>query len=89
VRQLERDRQHVKAVHRHPTGSIGLIKLIAAGQPGASIKDPILSGRESRLEDISPVIVFAINPPGEVDQKLVKMRAKNFRSPTPRWPRSI
>src|SRR6267142_2191195 len=72
AREFQRYREHVKAVHRHPTGTIGLIQKAATRKLGAPVKHTdVVQSEKPSLKNISSAKIFAINPPGEVDQKFV------------------
>ena len=73
LRQLERDAQHVQAVHRHPAGAVGLLDVAAGGQRRAAIEDAdVVQAQESALENVVALCVLAVHPPGEIQQQLVK-----------------
>ena len=71
--QIEGEGQHVQAVHGHPTGAVGLFDDAAGGQRGGAIEDAdVVEAEEASFEDVIAGGVFAIDPPGEVHQQLVK-----------------
>ncbi len=71
--QFQRDRQHVERIHGHPTGGVGLLDLAAGGKRVASVKySDVVQAEKSTLEDVHTVGVFAIHPPGEIQQEFVK-----------------
>ena len=71
--QLERDREHVEAVHRHPRGAVGLLDLAAPRQWRRAIEEPdVVEAEEAALEDVLALGVLAVDPPGEVQQQLVE-----------------
>src|SRR5260370_39511049 len=79
-REFQGYREHVKAVHRHPTRSIGLIEIAATRKLGASVKNTdVVQAEKATLKDIPPVSIFAIDPPREVDQKFVKDADQELR----------
>src|SRR5579863_8525079 len=39
ARQLERNRQHVQAIHSHPAGAVGLFEMASRGQRLRTVKD--------------------------------------------------
>ena len=85
-RQFERDGQQVQRVHRHPTGAVGLLEMAAGGQRRAAVEDAnVVEAEEAALEDVHAFGVFAVHPPGEVQQQLVEdALQKCSRSPRPR-----
>src|SRR5215471_6845148 len=73
ARQLEGNTQHVEAIHGHPTGAVRLLDVTAAGKFGTAIKDAdVVEPEKSSLKDVLTFRVFAIDPPGKVQQQLVK-----------------
>ena len=73
ARQLERDGQHVEAVHRHPRGAVGLLDRSARRQRRAAIEHAdVVEAEEAALEDVLALGVLAVDPPGEVQQELVE-----------------
>src|SRR5262249_55999459 len=73
ARQLQRDPQHVEAVHAHPGGAVGLLEVAAGRQRRRAVEDPdVVEAEEAALEDVPAVGVLAVDPPGEVEQELVE-----------------
>ena len=71
--QFQRDREHVEAIHAHPTRRIRLFDMPAGRQRRAAVEDPdVIEAQESALEDIFPFGVFPIHPPGEIQEQFVK-----------------
>jgi hypothetical protein len=72
-RQLGGDAQQVEAEHRHPAGAIGLVDEAAGRQGLAAVEAAdVVESQEATLEDIASLFVLAIDPPGEVEQQLLK-----------------
>src|SRR5438270_2814900 len=72
-RQFQRDSHQIQGKHPHPAGGIALFKMTAPRKRGAPIENTdIIQSEKAALEDVSPSGVFAVDPPGEVEQKLVK-----------------
>ena len=73
ARQLQGNGQHVKAVRSHPGCAVGLLDVPAGGQRRAAVEDAdVVQAQETTLEDIMAVMVFAVHPPGEVQQQFVE-----------------
>jgi len=73
ARQFQRNGQQVETVHAHPPRAVGLLDEAAAGQGRAAVEHTdVVEAQKSALEDIAPLGVFAIHPPGEIEQQLVK-----------------
>ena len=71
--ELQRNRQHVEAVHAHPTGGIRLFNVAAGRQRRAPVEHPdVVEAEKPPLEDVLSIGVFTIHPPGKVQQQLVK-----------------
>src|ERR1051326_972036 len=71
--QLQSDGQEIQSVHGHPASAISLLDVATAGQRIAAIEETdIVEAQESALEDVLPLDVFAVHPPGEIEQQLVK-----------------
>ena len=73
ARELERDREHVQAVHPHPARAVGLLEVAAGRQRRAAVEDAdVVEAEEAALEDVLALGVLAVHPPGEVEQQLVE-----------------
>ena len=71
--KFESDGQHVQAKHGHPAGAVRLLEMPAGRQRRRTIKHPdIVKTEESALENIHAIGIFAVDPPGEIEQQLVK-----------------
>src|SRR5262249_35250964 len=71
--QLQRNAEHVQAVHRHPAGPVGLLEVSARGQRRAPVENTnVVKAEKPALEDVSTLRVLAIDPPGEVEHQLVE-----------------
>src|ERR1700731_1906298 len=71
--ELQRDPHQIQTVHRHPTGSVGLVDVSTRRQRSTPIEHPdIIKAEEPTLENVSPGGVLAIDPPGEIQHQLVK-----------------
>src|SRR5215831_5667064 len=72
-RQLHGDLGHVLTEERHPGSAIGLLQVATGWQRRAAVKDPyIVEPQEAALEDVPSGAVFAVHPPGEVEQQLME-----------------
>ncbi len=71
--QFERDRQHIQAVHTHPAGRIRLFDVAAGRQRRAPVENPdVIEAEKPALKDVLALGVFAIHPPGKIQQQFVK-----------------
>src|SRR5581483_6258160 len=71
--ELQGDHQHVQAIHSHPTRTVGLLQVASGRQRGGAVEHAdVVQAQESTLEDVQAFGILAINPPGEIQQKLVK-----------------
>jgi hypothetical protein len=71
--QLQCDAQHRGAVERHPRRAIGLGELAAGGQRLAAVEDAdVVQAEEAAGEEVLPLHVLAVHPPGEVEEELGK-----------------
>src|SRR5207248_9069842 len=71
--ELQRDREHVERVHRHPAGAIRLLETAAGRQRLAAIEHAdVVEAEEAALEDVHPFGILAVHPPGEITQQLVE-----------------
>src|SRR5215510_7910055 len=78
-RQLQRDGEHVEAVHAHPTGAVRLLDVAAGGQGGAPVEDPdVIEAEKAALKYVAPVRVLTIDPPSKIEQKLLKDALEKF-----------
>ena len=72
-RQFQRDPHQIQAKHPHPAGGVALFEMTPTGKRGAPIENAdIIQSEKAPLEDVSTSGIFAVNPPGKVEQKLVK-----------------
>src|SRR5215469_7298099 len=72
-REFQRDGQHIQAVHAHPTGAVRLFKMSAGGKGCRTVENTdVVEAQEAPLENVGAVRIFAIDPPGEIEQLLVK-----------------
>src|SRR6185295_18296504 len=82
--ELHRDRQHVQTVHSHPTRAVGLLDMASGGKRSTAIKDAdVVETKEAPLKNIPSFSVLAIDPPVEVEQKLVEHAREKFRVALP------
>src|SRR6516162_7899596 len=71
--ELEGDHRHVEREHRHPAGGVRLLQTEARRQwLGAGEDGDVVEAEKAALEDIMPVPVLAIDPPGIVQQQLLE-----------------
>src|ERR1700739_4591261 len=78
--KLQRDRQHVQALHTHPASAVGLLEVSAGWQGSGSVKNSdIVETQKAALEDIGAIRIFPIHPPGEIQEQFVK---NFFEEPT-------
>src|SRR6478609_1472207 len=67
ARQLECDREHIEAIHPHPTGRVRLFDMTSGGQWGAPIKNTdVVESQKPTLKDILPLGIFSVDPPREI-----------------------
>jgi hypothetical protein len=82
--QLERHGEHGGAEERHPRGAIGLVQVAAGGQGLGAIEDAdVVQPEKAPGEEVSPVYVLAVDPPGEVEQQLVEHAREEEPVPLP------
>ena len=71
--QFHRRPRHVEAVARHPGGPVCLLQGHARRQAHAAVDDTdVVESKEAALEQVVPLFVFTVHPPGEVEQELVE-----------------
>ncbi len=72
-RELERHHRHVQREHRHPAGRIRLLQGVARRQRFRAVVDGnVIEAEEAALEQVVALLVLAVDPPGIVQQQLVK-----------------
>src|SRR5262245_18232945 len=72
-RQRDSGLEHLLAEERHPGAGVGLCEVGAGRQRRAPVEDPdTVQPQEAALEDFSAGKVFAVYPPGEVEQQLLE-----------------
>ena len=65
--------QHVLAEEGHPGRAVRLLEVAAGGERGAAVEDAdVVEAEEAPLEDVLAEPVFAVHPPGEVQQELIE-----------------
>src|SRR5258707_7256590 len=80
--QLERDAEHVQAIHRHPARPVGLFDVPARRQRRAAIEYPdVVQPEKTALKDVPAFGVLSVYPPGEVQHQLVKHSRQKFAIP--------
>ena len=79
VRQFQRHTQHAGAEKRHPRGAVGLLEMGAVGQLHVAVYDAdVVQPEEAAGEDAVALFILAIDPPGEVEQQLLKDAGEEF-----------
>src|ERR1700739_1609646 len=74
-----RDLAHILALERHPCRSVRLLKMPSAREGRTPIKDPnVVQSQESAFKDVLAKTVFAIDPPCEIDDELMKDPLEKF-----------
>ena len=72
-RQFERHHRHVEREHRHPAGGVGLLQAVARRQRLRPVDDrDVVEAEEAAFEDVLAVGILAVDPPGVIQQQLVK-----------------
>src|SRR5215213_395723 len=72
-RELHRDREEIQRVHCHPTRAVRLSNVAASRQRRAAIENTdVVETEKAALKDVHPFSVFAIDPPREIQQQLLK-----------------
>src|SRR5271165_2608598 len=73
ARQFERNREHIQAVHSHPARAVRLLQMAASRERCGTIEDSdVVQTEKTTLKNIHALGVFAVYPPGEVEQKFVE-----------------
>ena len=71
--QFNGDLEHVQAEERHPGRAVGLFEVTAGRQRRTAVKHAdVVQAEESALEGVFARTILAIEPPGEVEQQLLK-----------------
>src|ERR1700681_759962 len=74
-RELDRDSHQVEAEHSHPTSAVALLEMGAVVKNGVAIEHAdIVESEKAALENVFPLGVLAVHPPGEGDQHFVENR---------------
>ena len=69
--ELLRDPHHLQALERDPRRGVGLLQAPALGHRLRPVEDPdVVHPEEAALEQVGPLGVLAVHPPGEVEQQL-------------------
>ncbi len=74
-RQFQGNFHHFQAEKAHPGRTVRLIQVPASGQAVAAVENAdIVQSQKAALKNIVAVIIFAIYPPGKIEQQLVEDR---------------
>jgi hypothetical protein len=77
--KLKRNVEHGEAVKGHPPSTVSLFKDTSRGQwLGTVEQTDIIESQETTLKDVLAIGIFAIDPPGEVEQKLLENSLKEI-----------
>src|SRR6516162_2425212 len=72
-RQLEGHHRHVERKHRHPAGGVRLLHAEARRQRLRAVENgDVVETEKATLEDVVPVPVLAVDPPGVIQQQLLE-----------------
>src|SRR5262245_26130119 len=73
LRQFERNIEHRQTVEAHPRRTIRLVDIPARREPRAAVEQAdVIQPQEAALKNIAAFGVFAIDPPGKIEQHLMK-----------------
>ena len=73
MREFERHREHREAIEAHPGRAVGLLEKSAGRQRLGAIEDAdVIQPEETAGEKIVAFGVFAVHPPGEIEQQLLE-----------------
>src|SRR5690348_14319339 len=79
---LEGHVHHVQCIHAHPAGAISVLQLHISMYEVAAVEyADIIQAKESTLEHIVTVRVLTIDPPGKIDDELLKDAFQKSDSP--------
>src|SRR5260221_6265122 len=71
--ELERHTDHVDTEHRHPARAVALLEVSACWQLRTTVKDAdVVQSEKPTPEQVVALLVFAIDPPGEVQGQLLE-----------------
>ena len=71
--QLQRHREHRPTIKRHPRRPVGLLQRSAGRQRLRAVKHPdVVQPQKTAAEDMPPAGIFAVHPPGEIEQEFLK-----------------
>ena len=72
-RQLDGNRKHVEAIHRHPGSCICLLESDAMLERCAAVEHAdVIQAKEAAFKQVVALQVLAVHPPSEVQHQLVK-----------------
>ena len=67
--EFQGDAEHVEAEHAHPAGAVGLFQNGAVAKARAAIHHAdVVQSEKAALENIVPVAVHLVDPPGEIEE---------------------
>ena len=73
LRELKSNRQHVQAVHAHPTGAVRLFEVTSGGKRCRTVKDAdVIESQKAALKNIRAVGILTVHPPSKIQEQLVK-----------------
>src|SRR5215472_8051064 len=71
--KLESHGKHGRSVKCHPSRSIRLLEVSTRRERLRAVKDPdVVESKKTAAENVLPLSVLTVHPPGEVDEKLVE-----------------
>ena len=78
-RHFGSDFQHVLTKQCHPGGTVGLFKLAASRQRARAVEHAdVVESQKAAFENVLSRAVLAIDPPGEIEQQLLKELFEEF-----------
>src|SRR6185369_4388905 len=76
-RQFDGDLQHVEAEQGHPGSAVSLFEIAACGERRAAVEyADVVQAKKAAFESIFAGTVFAVQPPGEIEQQFLKAPLK-------------
>src|SRR5262249_11817586 len=78
-RQFRSDLKHVLREESHPFGAVRLVKIPASRQRRTTIEDAdVVQTQKAAFERVSASAILAVDPPGKIQQQLLKRALEPF-----------
>src|SRR5205823_13009625 len=87
LREFQRHGKHGEAIKSHPRGAVRLLEKSAGRQRFRAVENAdVIEPEETARKEVVAFGVFAVHPPGEVEQQLLEHAFKKRGVALAAWP---